>query len=245
MFDGETLELAGFEALARWRQQGRGYISPETFIRVAEDCGLINRLGRWVIEEACVTAAAWQPQCRVAVNVSPMQLRDGRLQDDIAAILQRTGLPARLLEIEVTESVMADNSQSVMETLHALKAMGVRIALDDFGTGYSSLSYLRGFRFDKIKIDRSFVGDLTTNRDSRVIVGAVIGLAVGLGITITAEGVETPDQLAVLRNEGCAQVQGELFSMPIPAGEIPAALQLWRGREPRRYDQSMEPAAGA
>jgi diguanylate cyclase (GGDEF)-like protein len=247
MFDGETLELAGFEALARWRQQGRGYISPETFIRVAEDCGLINRLGRWVIEEACVTAAAWQPQCRVAVNVSPMQLRDGRLQDDIAAILQRTGLPARLLEIEVTESVMADNSQSVMETLHALKAMGVRIALDDFGTGYSSLSYLRRFPFDKIKIDKSFVQGQSNDQGVRVILESILGMCHNLGLGVVAEGVETQQQLAMLRQNGCSELQGYLLGKPMPAAAVgeflisqqrPAGHDAGRGAD--RGDAAME-----
>ncbi|HVC63526.1 MAG TPA: EAL domain-containing protein [Acetobacteraceae bacterium] len=233
IFASGSLELAGFEALARWRHPGRGYISPETFIRVAEDCGLIDRLGRWVIEEACLAAAAWQPQCRIAVNVSPMQLRDGRLQDDIAAILQRTGLPARLLEIEVTENVMADNNQTVLDTLHALKAMGVRIALDDFGTGYSSLSYLRRFSFDKIKIDKSFVQGQSNDQGVRVILEAILGLCHNLGLAVVGEGVETQQQLAMLRQGGCTELQGYLLGRPMPAGAVEAFLRS-SSRHPRQ-----------
>jgi len=220
MFAGTSLELVGFEALARWRQPGRGYISPETFIRVAEDCGLINRLGLWVIEEACTAAAAWRPQCRIAVNVSPMQLRDGRLQHDVAAILERTGLPARLLEIEVTENVMADNNQAVLGTLHALKAMGVRIALDDFGTGYSSLSYLRRFSFDKIKIDKSFVQGQSSDQGVRVILEAILGMCHNLGLAVVGEGVETQQQLSMLRQNGCTELQGYLLGRPMPSGGV-------------------------
>ena len=220
MFSGASLELAGFEALARWRHPNRGYVSPETFIRVAEDCGLINRLGRWVIEEACTAAAAWQPPCRIAVNVSPMQLHDGHLQDDIAAILERTGLPARLLEIEVTENVMADNNQTVLGTLHALKAMGIRVALDDFGTGYSSLSYLRRFSFDKIKIDKSFVQGQSNDQGVRVILEAILGMCHNLGLAVVAEGVETQQQLTMLRQNGCTELQGYLLGRPMPSGDV-------------------------
>jgi diguanylate cyclase (GGDEF)-like protein len=225
MFAGDTLELAGFEALARWRHPGRGYISPETFIRVAEDCGLINRLGRWVIEQACTAAAAWQPPCRIAVNVSPTQLRDGRLPDDIAAILQRTGLPAQLLEIEVTENVMADNNQTVLGTLHALKAMGVCIALDDFGTGYSSLSYLRRFSFDKIKIDKSFVQGQSNDQGVRVILEAILGMCHNLGLAVVGEGVETQQQLAMLRQNGCTELQGYLLGKAMPPSAVEEFLR--------------------
>jgi predicted signal transduction protein with EAL and GGDEF domain len=233
MFSSDTMELCGFEALARWRTAARGYISPETFIRVAEDCGLINRLGLWVIEEACTAAAAWNPQCRIAVNVSPMQLRDGRLQDDIAAILRRTGLPARLLEIEVTENVMADNNQTVMGTLHALKAMGVRIALDDFGTGYSSLSYLRRFSFDKIKIDKSFVQGQSNDQGVRVILEAILGMCHNLGLAVVGEGIETQQQLAMLRQNGCTELQGYLLGRPMPSGAVAEFLRTTL-RDPRQ-----------
>lgn len=225
MFAGDSLELVGFEALARWRHPSRGYISPETFIRVAEDSGLINQLGRWVLEEACAAAAAWHPPCRIAVNVSPMQLPDGHLQDDIAAILQRTGLPARLLEIEVTESVLADNNQVVLDTLRAVKAMGIRIALDDFGTGYSSLSYLRRFSFDKIKIDKSFVQGQSNDQGMRVILEAILGMCHNLGLAVVGEGVETQQQLAMLRQNGCTELQGFLLGRPMPAAAVDEFLR--------------------
>jgi diguanylate cyclase (GGDEF)-like protein len=237
--------VAGFEALIRWHHPVRGLVSPVDFIPIAEDTGLIVAIGRWVLRTACREAMSWPADIGLAVNLSAVQFRGGRLGDAVRGALAESGLAPSRLELEITESVLLQHSDDSVSLLHQLRDMGVRIALDDFGTGYSSLSYLRGFRFDKIKIDRSFVSDLATNADSRVIVGAVIGLAVGLGITITAEGVETPDQLAVLRAEGCAQVQGELFSKPLPAGDVAAALQLWRGREPQQVDQGVASASGA
>ena len=225
MFNCATLQITGFEALARWRHPTRGYVSPETFIPVIEECGLVNRFGLWVIEKACRTAAAWQPPCRIAVNVSSLQLRDGGLQDDVAAILIRTGLPASLLEIEVTESVMAEDSQPVVETLHALKMMGVRIALDDFGTGYSSLSYLRRFSFDKIKIDKSFVQGQANDHGVRVILEAILGMCRNLGLAVVGEGVETRQQLAMLRTGGCTEVQGHLLSRSMPSGVVEEFLR--------------------
>ena len=156
----------------------------------------------------------------VAVNVSPLQLHDGDLHQDIAAILRRTGLPAELLEIEVTESVMADDNQTVLDTLHALKAMGIRIALDDFGTGYSSLSYLRRFSFDKIKIDKSFVQGQAHDQGVRVILEAILGMCHKLGLAVVGEGVETRQQLAMLRQCGCTEVQGYLLGRPMPASAV-------------------------
>jgi diguanylate cyclase (GGDEF)-like protein len=220
-----SLAVVGFEALVRWRHPIRGNISPETFIRVAEECGLIKQLGLWVIERACATAAAWRVRQPIAVNVSLLQLYDGELQSDIAAILQRTRLPAEMLEIEVTESVMADDNQVVLETLHALKAMGVRIALDDFGTGYSSLSYLRRFTFDKIKIDKSFVQGQTHDQGVRVILEAILGMCHKLGLPVIGEGVETRQQLMMLRQCGCTEVQGYLLGRPMPADAVEAFLE--------------------
>ncbi len=225
LFDCRSLEIVGFEALSRWRHPTRGYIPPDTFIRIAEECGLIERLGGWVLEEACATAAAWQPPQRVAVNVSTLQLRDGELQNHVAAILMRTGLPAALLEIEVTESVMADDNQSVMGTLNALKAMGVSIALDDFGTGYSSLSYLRRFPFDKIKIDKAFVQGQTNDRGVRVILESILGMCNKLGLRVVGEGVETRQQLAMLRSCDCTEVQGYLLGKPMPAAAVEELLR--------------------
>lgn len=220
-----TLAVVGFEALARWPHAKRGFVSPETFIRVAEEFGLIKRLGLWVIEQACTAAAKWQTSYPVAVNVSSLQLYDGDLPAGIAAILQRTGLPAGMLEIEVTESVMADDNQAVMNTLHALKAMGIRIALDDFGTGYSSLSYLRRFSFDKIKIDKTFVQGQAHDQGVRVILEAILGMCHKLGLAVVGEGVETRQQLMMLRQFGCTEVQGYLLGRPLPPNEVDAFVE--------------------
>jgi diguanylate cyclase (GGDEF)-like protein len=219
-FDCTSLAIVGFEALVRWRHPTRGNISPETFIRIAEECGLIKRLGLFVVEQACKSAEAWKLRRPVAVNVSLLQLYDGDLPGEIEAILRRTRLPADMLEIEVTESVMADDNQAVMESLLALKAMGIRIALDDFGTGYSSLSYLRRFSFDKIKIDKSFVQGQAHDQGVRVILEAILGMCHKLGLAVIGEGVETRQQLAMLRQYGCTEVQGYLLGRPIPASEV-------------------------
>ncbi len=240
IFNCESLEITGFEALARWRHPTRGYIPPDVFIRIAEECGLINRLGARVLEQACMTAASWQPPCRIAVNVSTLQLRDGGLQDEVAAILARTGLPAALLDIEVTESVMADDNKQVMDTLLALKAMGARIVLDDFGTGYSSLSYLRRFSFDKIKIDKAFVQGQANDRGVRVILESILSMCRSLGVPVVGEGVETRQQLAMLRSGDCAEVQGYLLGKPMPA-DLAAALLRRDGR--RRDPNDASPAA--
>ncbi|HEX3574788.1 MAG TPA: EAL domain-containing protein, partial [Rhodopila sp.] len=220
-----SLEITGFEALARWRHPSRGYISPAVFIRIAEDCGLIGRLGRWVLENACKNAAAWEPRYPVAVNVSVMQLHDNTLKDHIATVLRRTGLQPQDLEIEVTESVMADDDQVVLDNLRAIKAMGIKIALDDFGTGFSSLSYLRRFSFDKIKIDRSFVQGQADDPGVRVILEAILGMCHNLGLTTVGEGIETREQLDLLRNRGCTEVQGYLLGRPMPAKQIPAFIR--------------------
>lgn len=224
-FACDTLRIVGFEALVRWQHPTRGSISPETFIRIAEECGLIKRLGLWVIEQACSVAAGWQSRLPVAVNVSLLQFHDGDLQNDIAKILARTGLAAELFEIEVTESVMADDNPAVMNTLHALKAMGIRIALDDFGTGYSSLSYLRRFSFDKIKIDKTFVQGQAFDQGVRVILEAILGMCHKLGLATVGEGVETRQQLTMLRQCGCTEVQGYLLGRPIPANAVEKFVQ--------------------
>jgi diguanylate cyclase (GGDEF)-like protein len=215
-----SLEIVGFEALARWRHPVRGYVSPAVFIRIAEDCGLINRLGRWVLERACRCVAGWQPRYPVAVNVSVMQLRDGGLKDHIAAVLAQTGLIPKQLEIEVTESVMADDDQTVLENLRAIKTMGIAISLDDFGTGYSSLGYLRRFSFDKIKIDRSFVQGQADDPGVRIIFEAMLGLCHNLGLATIGEGVETQEQLHMLRDCGCTEVQGYLLGRPMPNDKV-------------------------
>jgi diguanylate cyclase (GGDEF)-like protein len=214
-FACETLEVTGFEALARWRHPVRGDLSPAVFIPIAERSGLINPLGLWAIEQSCKAAAGWRTRHRVAVNLSPLQLRCETIQDDIRAILRRTQFPAHLLELEVTESVLLDEDQRTLETLHKLRAMDIRITLDDFGTGYSSLSYLRRFPFDKIKIDKSFIQGQGTDRGTRVILEAMIRMCTDLGFDVVAEGVETEHQLVELRQLGCREIQGFLLGSPL------------------------------
>ena len=224
-FACDTLEVVGFEALARWRDPVRGMVPPGIFIPIAEECGLIEQLGRMVLERACELAASWRPQCRVAVNLSPAQFRDRGLPDLLADILRRTALPAGLLEIEVTEGVLIRDEEQALTTLRALKAQGVRIALDDFGTGYSSLSYLRRFPFDKIKIDKSFVQAQQSDAGAQAILETILAMSGRLNLTVTAEGVETEEQLAMIRRQRCTEVQGYLLGKPMPAGEVPAFLE--------------------
>jgi EAL domain-containing protein (putative c-di-GMP-specific phosphodiesterase class I) len=231
-FSCASLEIVGFEALARWRHPTRGYVSPATFIRIAEDCGLITRLGQWVLEEACQSVAAWEPRYPVAVNVSVMQLRNGGLKDQIATVLERTGLQPHHLEIEVTESVMAEDDAIVLENLRATKALGIPIALDDFGTGYSSLSYLRRFPFDKIKIDRSFVQGQVEDPGMRVILEAILAMCHNLGLSTIGEGVETQEQLDLLRARGCTELQGYLLGRPMPRQQIQDFIRSKESAEP-------------
>jgi diguanylate cyclase (GGDEF)-like protein/PAS domain S-box-containing protein len=223
--DLRTDRITCFEALLRWPHPQRGLIPPSEFIPVAEEAGLILPIGEWVLREACREAAAWPEAIGVAVNLSPVQFRCRELVGIVADALAQAGLAARRLELEITESVLLQDSESNLGQLRDLKRLGIRIAMDDFGTGYSSLCYLRRFPFDKVKIDRSFVSDLPEQSDSAAIVHAVIGLGRSLGITTTAEGVETRPQLDLLRIEGCDQAQGYLFSRPVPAGEVTAVIR--------------------
>ncbi|MDB5501434.1 MAG: diguanylate cyclase/phosphodiesterase [Tardiphaga sp.] len=220
LIDLRTGRITGFEALVRWPHPERGMISPAEFIPVAEDTGLINALGTQILRRACMEAARWPDEVHVAVNLSPLQFRVGNLLSVVMDALKQSGLPPRRLELEITETLLLEKSTQVLATLHALRALGVRISMDDFGTGYSSLSYLRSFPFDKIKIDQSFVRDLGGNRDAQAIVRSIISLGIGLGVTITAEGVETEAELACLRAEGCHEAQGFLFSKARPNDEI-------------------------
>ena len=222
--DCSTQEIVGFEALVRWNHPERGPIAPSEFIPVAEETGLITPLGEWVLRQSCREAARWPAAIRVAVNLSPVQFRNADLPERIIGILRDTGLAPERLELEVTEGVLIDDTTRALSMLKALKDAGIRISLDDFGTGYSSLSYLQSFPFDKIKIDRSFIGKMPTNEDSRAIVRAIIALARSLRITVTAEGVETEEQLRLLRSEACNQVQGYLLGRPAPAGDVSAQL---------------------
>jgi diguanylate cyclase (GGDEF)-like protein/PAS domain S-box-containing protein len=213
-------EVSGCEALLRWHHPERGMISPAEFIPVAEDTGLINELGDWVLRTACAEAATWPDHIRLAVNVSPVQLKCQTLALKIAGALAASGLKASRLELEITEAVLIRDDEAALAILHQLRALGVRIALDDFGTGFSSLSYLKRFPFDKIKIDRCFVHDISETDGSSSIVQAVVNIAAALKMTTTAEGVETEAQLELLRRLGCTEMQGYLFSAPKPAAQV-------------------------
>jgi diguanylate cyclase (GGDEF)-like protein/PAS domain S-box-containing protein len=231
LIDLSSGRITGFEALVRWPHPERGMVSPADFIPVAEDTGLINPLGILMLRRACLDAATWPDDVRVAVNLSPLQFRHGNLLAMVTDVLRQSGLPPRRLELEITETLLLEKSDQVLATLHALRALGVRIALDDFGTGYSSLSYLRSFPFDKIKIDRSFVRDLGDNREAQAIIRSIVSLGKGLGVTITAEGVETEAELSCLRAEGCHEGQGFLFSKARPNLEIVSLLKAQRGAD--------------
>ncbi|WP_158669697.1 putative bifunctional diguanylate cyclase/phosphodiesterase, partial [Bradyrhizobium guangdongense] len=229
LIDLQSGRITGFEALVRWPHAERGMVSPAEFIPVAEDTGLINPLGGQMLRRACLDAAAWPDDVHVAVNLSPLQFRSGNLLSVVTDALKHSGLPPRRLELEITETLLLEKSAQVLATLHALRALGVRISMDDFGTGYSSLSYLRSFPFDKIKIDQSFVRDLGANREAQAIIRSIVSLGKGLGVTITAEGVETEAELSCLRAEGCHEGQGFLFSKARPNAEIVSLLQAQRG----------------
>jgi diguanylate cyclase (GGDEF)-like protein/PAS domain S-box-containing protein len=212
--------IIGFEALLRWDHPSLGPISPEMFVRLAEESGLIVALGEWVLRAACGEAAGWTPALKLSVNLSPLQFMQDDLVGAIEAVLAETGLDPARLELEVTEGLLIKDATGALSILERLKALGVQISMDDFGTGYSSLSYFRMFPFDKVKIDRSFVGDMITNPQARAIIRSVIGLGHGLGVPVVAEGVETVEQLEALRAEGCDQVQGYLISRPNPIGHF-------------------------
>jgi len=223
-------DVRGFEALVRWKHAERGMISPAIFIPVAEEIGLIGALGEWVLKQACRDAAAWPDHVTVAVNLSAVQFRNPSLPLTIVAALGAAGLSAERLELEITESVLLQDDRAVIDMLHQIRALGVRISMDDFGTGYSSLGYLRSFPFDKIKIDRSFISELGKKDDCLAIIRAVTQLGADIGMVTVAEGVETTEQLDILRVEGCNQVQGFLFSPPRPVSEVPQLLRKFKAR---------------
>ena len=212
--------ISALEALLRWDNPERGSIPPAEFIPIAEETGLIVSIGEWVLREACRAATRWPGTVRVAINLSTVQFRNRDLYRQVVSVLELTGLEPKRLELEVTESLLLADTEATLQTLHKLRALGIHISMDDFGTGYSSLSYLRSFPFDKIKIDRSFVKDLSDKDDSRAIVKAVIDLGRSLGMATTAEGVETEAQLDTIRRQGCTEVQGFLFSPPLPSSAI-------------------------
>jgi predicted signal transduction protein with EAL and GGDEF domain len=215
--DAQTEAITGCEALLRWNHPTRGMVPPAEFIPVAEEIGLIIPLGAWVIEQACRAAASWPDRLSVAVNLSSAQFKDLTLVASVVSALDASDLPPHRLELEITETALLADGASTIATLNHLRALGVRIAMDDFGTGYSSLSYLRSFPFDKIKIDRSFIKDLGEEGDCSAIVKAVAGLGAALKMTITAEGVETADQVRLVRALGCTEVQGYYFGRPTTA----------------------------
>jgi len=226
-----TGKVVGFEALLRWRHPTRGEISPAEFIPLAEDTGLILQIGEWVLRTACREAATWKEPLTVAVNVSAVQIHNANFAHTVHEILFETGFAAARLELEVTETALIRDLNRALATLRRIKILGVRIAMDDFGTGYSSLNYLRRFPFDKVKIDRTFIKDIAEKDGSWSIVQAVVGIAKSRNIVTTAEGVETQEQLDLLRVLGCTEMQGYLFSRPKPAAEI---MQLLMPRHAKR-----------
>ncbi|MFC7540817.1 putative bifunctional diguanylate cyclase/phosphodiesterase [Siccirubricoccus deserti] len=225
LVDLSTNQINSFEALLRWRHPERGVISPEDFIPIAEDTGLIIPIGEWVLEEACRAAASWPDGISVAVNLSPVQFRSKVLAQAVDHALKISGLEPGRLQLEITESVLLQDNLANLAVLQELRRLGVQIAMDDFGTGYSSLGYLRSFSFDKIKLDRSFVCDLPDGPQCEAIVQAVAGLASGLRITTTAEGIETQEQLSILRASGYDQGQGYLFGKPVSGPDVASVIE--------------------
>ena len=230
IMDKHAARIQSFEALIRWRHPQRGLVLPAEFIPVTEEIGLIKPLGAWVLTKACADAMQWPERISVAVNLSAVQF-NGNLLQDVSQALWASGLAPHRLELEVTETVLIQNSEATLALLNELKALGVSIALDDFGTGYSSLGYLRKFPFDRVKIDKSFVHDLRRSGDATAIVRSVTNLCRALGIATTAEGVETTQQFDGVQANGCTNVQGYLFSPPVPAAEIPALCEKLQQRQ--------------
>jgi EAL domain-containing protein (putative c-di-GMP-specific phosphodiesterase class I) len=217
-------EVSGFEALLRWPHSERGFIPPSEFIPIAEECGLIAPITDFVLHRACQDATTWPKKARLAVNMSPQRFRIGNVFQAVSEALKASGLEPERLELEITEALLLENSESVLSILHSIRSLGVRISMDDFGTGYSSLSYLRMFPFDKIKIDGSFVRGIGFGTESQAIIRAIMGLGSSLGMTITAEGIETESEQAFLRAVGCDEGQGFLYSKARPVGDVPLIL---------------------
>ncbi len=220
LYEGDGRTLVGYEALVRWTHPQRGPVSPAEFIPLAEETGLIDDLGAWVLERSCEDAACWPASLSLAVNLSALQFRSGRLVGTVARCLQKSGLPASRLELEITESLLMSNTEQVLQTLHQLTATGVRISMDDFGTGYSSLAYLWRFPFDKVKIDRAFTQNLDKDPKVSLIVRSIVLLAHSLNIRVNAEGVESTSQLRALQEHGCDELQGFLLGRPAPPRDL-------------------------
>lgn len=225
LFDLRRNEISGFEALIRWNHPDRGFVSPMEFIPLAEEVGLIDTIGEWVLRQAVLEAAQWPAHIKVAVNISPVQFRNSRLAEIVVRTLANSGLSPDRLELEITESVILHDDPETLTTLRQLRSLGVKISMDDFGTGYSSLSGLRSFPFDKIKLDRSFVRDSLQREDCAAIVRTVADLGKTLGMATTAEGVETIEQLENVRRHGFVEAQGYLFSPAVPAREARAMIE--------------------
>jgi diguanylate cyclase (GGDEF)-like protein len=219
-----TRKVTGFEALLRWTHRERGNVPPEEFIAVAEEIGLISDIGEWALRRACVEAVRWPEPVKLAIDLSPLQIRRNLIEGVLQA-LAASGLPPRRLELEITESVLLHDCRNALSMLHQLRQLGVRTAMDDFGTGYGSLSYLRSFPFDKIKIDRAFISDIECTDESKSIVEAIVGLGKNLGMATLAEGIENFEQLKMVQAWGCAQAQGDFFSPPVPANEVDRILK--------------------
>jgi diguanylate cyclase (GGDEF)-like protein/PAS domain S-box-containing protein len=247
LLDLKSGRVSGCEALVRWNHPERGQVPPSDFIPLAEETGLIVPLGEWMLRRACEEAAQWPGDIRIAVNISAVQVRNADFVSTVVSALANAGLDPKRLEIEITESVLLQDTAGNIDVLHRLRALGVRISMDDFGTGYSSLSYLRSFPFDKIKIDQAFVRDLPRDTEALAIIRAVTGLSASLGIVTTAEGVETEAQLAQLREQGCCEVQGYLISRPAPSAEIQLFLRDAAAAPPSRPQPTviLEPLARA
>jgi EAL domain-containing protein (putative c-di-GMP-specific phosphodiesterase class I) len=246
--DVETNRVNGVEALLRWTHPELGNLAPMKFIPLAEETGLIVPIGRWVLRTACAQNMEWAqqglPEITMAVNLSPRQFLDDHLLRDIDQILAETGMPAHLLQLEITESMVMQNVDRAIKLLDAIQSRGVRLAIDDFGTGYSSMSVMKQFPIDTIKIDRSFVRDLNANAEDRAIATAIISMGKALGLTVVAEGVETDEQDEFLRRSHCDELQGYLFSKPVPASNIPVLLGS-RIESPPLQAQNDEHAKGS
>jgi EAL domain-containing protein (putative c-di-GMP-specific phosphodiesterase class I) len=244
LVDAQTHRVCSFEALVRWNDPEKGLIYPDAFIQIAEASALISGIGQWVLRRACADAAGWDNDIKIAVNLSPSQFRDKNLVASVCAALATSGLPASRLELEITESVLLNDSTTILAILQEIKALGVQISMDDFGTGYSSLSYLRSFPFDKVKIDRSFIKDLPNDKNAMAIIRAIVGLGETFGMTVTAEGVETDEQAVQLALEDCTHLQGYLFSRPVPVEAVPDLLARLAPAPPVPDAVSYQPATG-
>ncbi len=229
MIDARTNKVCGAEALIRWRHPEKGLIGPDQFISLAESTGLIVPLGNWVLQRACADAATWPAHTKVAVNVSAGQLKDANLFDVILCTLVETGLPPDRLELEITETVLTANQETHLASIRQLKNLGISVAIDDFGTGYSSMTQLTLFPFDKIKIDKSFTQGFLTRRDHKAIIESTLLLARGLDLKVTAEGIETPEQLRHMQAAGVDFVQGYLLGRPVPLSQFDAGSSPMHG----------------